>query len=108
MAREFSAAFYRSKQWKKCRGSYIAHRVAIDGGLCESCHDRIGVIVHHDKEWITPDNINNPDVTLNFDNLKLDCLICHNKEKENGESERYFFGEDGQVYPTPPIKNIPG
>lgn len=103
MAKEFAKTFYNSTAWKKCRASYIAHRISIDGGLCETCHEAPGYIVHH-KCWITPNNINNPEVTLNHDNLKYDCQICHNKEKENEEEEkpRYFFGEDGQIYPTPP------
>ena len=101
MAREFAQKFYKSKKWKKCRASYIAYRQSIDGGLCETCKDRLGYIVHH-KEWITPENINNPDVTLNHRNLKYDCLICHNKEKEFEEETNYFFGEDGQIYELPP------
>ena len=37
MAKEFAKGFYNSKQWKKCREAYIAHRKAIDGGMCETC-----------------------------------------------------------------------
>lgn len=38
-----------------------------------------GYIVHH-KCYIDANNIYNPEVTLNFDNLELLCLDCHNKE----------------------------
>lgn len=38
-----------------------------------------GYIVHH-KCYIDTTNIYNPDITLNFDNLELLCLDCHNKE----------------------------
>ena len=55
--------------------AYIKQRIMIDGGMCETCGTRPGKIVHH-KVWITPDNINNPDVTLNLDNLKYDCQEC--------------------------------
>mgnify|MGYP000647991802 CR=1 FL=1 len=84
MAKEFAKKFYNSKQWKKCRGAYITHRKAIDGGMCETCHEVPGYIVHHKIE-LTPDNINNPDISLSFDNLKYDCHICHNKENKKKE-----------------------
>ena len=94
MAKEFAKPFYNSMAWQKCRASYIAYRQSIDGGMCETCHEEVGVIVHH-KEWITPDNINDPDITLNHDNLKLDCWVCHNKEsKDEDDNERYTFRGD--------------
>lgn len=101
MAREFSKKFYNSKQWKECRASYISYRQSIDGGLCETCGHatgNLGWIVHH-KVWIDESNINNPEVTLNQDNLKYDCQICHNQEKEGQEQEqpRYIFGLNGEV-----------
>lgn len=52
-------------------------------GLCERCKARgiykPGYIVHH-KEYITPGNISNPNITLNLDNLEYVCEDCHNKE----------------------------
>lgn len=103
MAREFAKSFYRSKHWKDCRAAYIAHRKSIDGGLCESCHEQLGYIVHHKKE-IQPWNINNPDVTLNFDNLKYDCHVCHNKENNKDEVEglaKYIITTEGDVIAPP-------
>ena len=55
MAREFAKAFYKSKEWLKVRAAYIAKRKSIDGGLCESCHEKPGYIVHHKIE-LTPEN----------------------------------------------------
>ena len=105
MAREFAKPFYNSKQWKKCRLAYIAHRKAIDGGICETCHERLGYIVHHKKE-LTPDNINDPDIALDFRNLKYDCHICHQKENAKDESAidlvEYEFDSDGQIQELPP------
>lgn len=106
MAKEYAQPFYKSKAWKKCRASYISHRQSIDGGLCETCHDRVGYIVHHNVTWITPDNINDPDITLNFNNLKYDCLICHNKEVE-GEKERYYFDSNGNIQELPDYDSPP-
>lgn len=106
MAKEFAKAFYNSKKWKTCRVAYIKHRKSIDGGMCESCHEVPGYIVHH-KEELTPNNINNPDITLNFENLKYDCHICHNKENKDDEIEglaKIKFNEDGDIIPDAPLK----
>lgn len=99
MAKEFAKGFYNSKAWKKCRTAYIAHRVAIDGGMCETCHEVPGYIVHH-KEELTPENINNPGVALNFNNLKYDCHVCHNKENKKEEIDglvKMDFDEEGNM-----------
>ncbi len=104
MAKEFAKRFYNSKEWRKCRAAYIAQRKAIDGGMCESCHEVPGYIVHHKTE-LTPENINNPDVALGFKNLKYDCHVCHQKEREKELAEglvQYKFNEDGEVYELPP------
>lgn len=42
MARDFAKQFYKSKQWQKCRASYILKRQGIDGGMCETCHQEPG------------------------------------------------------------------
>lgn len=100
MAKDFAKPFYDGKKWNKLRKKYIEDRQAIDGGLCETCHEAVGVIVHHNDIWIDENNIDNPDVTLNYDNLKLDCIACHNREKKDEqERERYRFGPDGEVLP---------
>lgn len=79
MARDFAKQFYKSKQWQKCRASYILKRQGIDGGMCETCHQEPGKIVHH-KIWLSPENINDPNISLNHENLKYECQTCHNKE----------------------------
>ena len=104
MAKEFAKSFYNSKRWKQCRTAYIAHRRAIDGGLCETCHDVPGYIVHHKIE-LTPDNINDPDIALGFANLKYDCHVCHQKENmKDGPAglTQYTFTPDGELQPLPP------
>ena len=103
MAREFAKKFYNSKPWRKCRAAYIAERERIDGGMCETCHEQPGYIVHHEV-WLTPENINNPDISLNLSLLKYDCLDCHNKEKEGEEEETYTFDAAGHIFP---INGIP-
>lgn len=111
MAREFAKAFYAGKAWKRCRAAYIARREAADGGMCESCHGRPGYIVHHKVE-LSPWNINDPDVTLNHDNLKYDCHICHNREGRGGDRVEglvaYEFSADGEPVPASPPGTGPG
>lgn len=77
MAREFAKKFYHSKEWKRIR-AIIFDR---DKGLCQKClkekDDEVpGDEVHH-LIWLRPTNINNPDITLNADNLVLLCRDCH-------------------------------
>lgn len=105
MAREFAKAFYNSSAWKKARMAYIARRRAVDGGMCESCHQRPGYIVHHKVE-LTPENISKPEIALNFENFKYDCHVCHNKENKCEDAAeglvRYEFNAAGQPVAYPP------
>lgn len=101
MAKDFSKKFYSSKEWKECREAFYVYK----HGLCERC-GKPGDIVHH-KILLTPQNINNPEVTLNWDNLELLCIDCHNKEhisKYGATREDVMFSEDGDLVPSPPIK----
>ena len=109
MAKEFAKAFYNSKAWQACRKAYIAERVLIDGGMCETCHEKPGYIVHH-KIPLTVKNIHNPSVTLNHDNMKFDCKDCHDREETHAFVKRSelkcFFDANGQPVArgTPPIE----
>jgi len=106
MARDFAKPFYNSKAWQKCRAAYIAERKAIDGGLCETCHDRPGYIVHHRIE-LSPENIDNPDITLNHRNLKYDCQRCHNKENPKDDVPglvEYDFDDNGEMVIKEPAR----
>lgn len=99
MAQAFAKAFYRSKEWERARLAYISYRRAIDGGLCETCKDRLGKIVHH-KIWLTENNIHNPDIRVGFGNLKLDCQQCHNKEKDpTTVPGRCRYSPEGEILP---------
>lgn len=83
MAQEWAKAFYRSKKWIKCRTAYIGSRILADGGLCEECHDKPGHIVHH-KVILTPENISNPDIALNYKHLEYVCKGCHDLFEGHG------------------------
>jgi len=102
MSRAFAKSFYGGKAWRKCRASYIAYRVSIDGGACQRCKEELGYIVHH-KEWITPENINDISIILNHSNLEYVCLNCHNRIEDGEKELGYYIGADGQIYGTPPL-----
>lgn len=93
--KEYAKDFYSSKKWKKTREAYWKQV----GGLCENCLKqgiyKPGVIVHH-VEHITQENITNPEITLNFDNLKLLCRECHEKVHDK-RKRRYKLDEMGRV-----------
>lgn len=93
--------FYNSTAWKKCREAYKA----MVHYQCEMCGG-VGEIVHH-KDTLTPDNISNPDVTLNFRNLRLLCRKCHGSMHGNAATmEGVFFDADGNFVRYPPSKNF--
>lgn len=95
--KEYARAFYKSRAWLKCRDSYIKSV----GGLCERCLAEglivPGYIVHH-KCYLTPENIKDPSITLNFDNLEYVCQPCHNAIHFKEEyRKRYKINPDGSV-----------
>lgn len=94
--KEYAKGFYKSKAWKECRAAY-AKSV---GGLCEICLERglyrPGEIVHH-KRHISPDNITDPRVILDWDNLQLVCRDCHAAIHAGKEGARYRVDELGRV-----------
>ena len=107
MAKEFARAFYRRKPWLGCKDAYIAKRIKIDGGICEVCKNNPGYIVHH-KITLTPENINDPEISLNHDLLSYECKECHDKHeghgiKQNRKELLVEFDSEGQPVP----KNIP-
>lgn len=74
--KEYATWFYSSAEWQACRNAYRKKA----RGMCEVCLAKgiykPGEIVHH-KIHITPQNINDPNITLSFDNLQLVCRDCH-------------------------------
>lgn len=94
--------FYSSKEWQACRNGYYAKAK----GLCERCLSKgiikAGTEVHHIKR-LTLDNVNDPAVATNYDNLELLCYDCHHAEHDDGKREsskkRYKVDmKTGKVY----------
>lgn len=93
MAKAFTNGFYNTKSWIQCRESYLIKQDYI----CERCMAP-AKIVHH-KTYLTPDNINDPSVTLAHDNLEALCQDCHNKEHQlqSMVREDVMFNEYGEL-----------
>ena len=89
----FAKEFYASWVWIKCARAYKKDKA----GLCERCL-RKGLLVPgdevHHKIKLTPENINNPSIALNWDNLELLCKDCHIKEHRQ---KRWRADEEGHI-----------
>lgn len=94
--KEFAESFYKSQAWKNCRRAYAKSR----RGLCERCLQRgiqtAGVIVHH-REHITPENVTDPKILLDWGNLELLCRECHGQE-HGAVHKRFTIDEHGHVF----------
>ena len=99
MAKEYAKVFYNSSDWRRAR-EYAWRR---DFGLCVRCGN-VGAVVHH-KQHITPRNIDNPNVTLNPNNLETLCYDCHNNEHKGKPTtlSGLMFDTAGNLVPNPPL-----
>ena len=94
MAKLYAKKFYASKSWRNTRNAYFQSK----HGLCEECGEAEKRMIVHHKNHITPQNINDVNITLNWDNLQLLCLTCHNKthfEKYSPVKDGFGFDEYG-------------
>lgn len=110
MAKKWTDGFYLSKAWRKTRDKYYNSQC----GRCERCMKEYmtghrtmeniqpGIIVHHKKE-LTPENINDPSVSLSFSNLELLCDEHHNKHHK-AKMKRYTFDGQGNIIENPNFK----
>lgn len=88
--------FYKSKQWQGLVEQLRIDRVDEQGRvICEYCGKPISrkydCIGHHEIE-LTEDNVNDYQVSLNPDNIKLIHFKCHNRihERFDGISQNAF------------------
>lgn len=92
--KEYAKKFYTSKDWRSLSGLYMSSI----NYVCERCGG-VAEICHH-KQYITPGNINNPNITLNIDNLEGLCMDCHNKEhkrKYKSSTNMAVFDSNGNI-----------
>ena len=47
---------------------------------------------------LSPENVDNPEISINQDNLLLLCKECHNKKHERfTDKKKYKFDSDGNI-----------
>lgn len=85
--------FYNSQEWQKCRLNLISERSPEGVIHCEYCGKVItssgDAEIDHVKE-LTLENVNDYNISLNPDNLKISCKSCHNKKhKRFGSSKEH-------------------
>ena len=86
---EKAKKFYNSTKWKKTKNAYKASKF----GFCERCGKPNAEIVHH-KEYLNDVRLDDADYTLNFENLELLCIDCHNRE----HFEKYSLTVEGTKF----------
>lgn len=93
--KDFARKFYKSQAWRNVR-DYCMSR---DHYLCVDCmkQGRLNPAeeVHHITE-LTPDNIDDPSITLNPDNLVSLCRECH-RARHGARQRRFTVDEFGRV-----------
>lgn len=106
MARAFAKAFYNSLLWQEVRSSVLKR----DRYMCQHCRMAPATEVHH-KARLTPDNINDPRISVNPDNLISLCEQCHKqmhrRDRREGRAERtlgrrIIFDANGMPQEAPP------
>ena len=93
MAQDYARPFYNSKEWIKCRNSFMQSKHYV----CEVCN-KAATICHH-KEPITPSNINDVNITLSWSNLLAVCHDCHQALHGNNSitQEGLIFDSEGNL-----------
>lgn len=108
VAQDFARPFYKSRRWERCRAAYLMEplsspRGMVPPGMCERCFRmgelRPAKVVHH-KVHLTPQNIDDPDVSLNYDNLQRLCQDCHAFVHSGQDEPRVTFESDGSMKPV--------
>lgn len=113
VAAPFAKKLYASKAWKQCRDAYKAYK----HGICERC-GAPGDEVHH-KTYLTPANVNDPEIVFGWKNLELLCRSCHIEEHEKHKNlkqgrpareadVRIMFDDNGQPIPRGQVKVVWG
>ena len=88
MAKEWAKAFYASGPWQRVR-EYVLRR---DRFMCQRCK-RPADTVHH-KVRLTPDNIHDPMISLNPDNLEAICDDCHKAEHDEERKKAFIMNPE--------------
>ena len=92
MARPFAESFYKSTAWERTRAAFLTSK----HWACERCGNP-ATVAHH-KVHLSPRNINNPQVSLSWDNLEALCVNCHAEVHRKVQPMRFDANGD----PIPP------
>lgn len=96
--KEWARWFYLSDTWRQTRAAYLAAQ----GYECERCKaagivGSVAKIVHH-KTHLTPENINDPFISLAWENLEATCHDCHTKgHLKKSRAKKYKFDAQGNI-----------
>lgn len=97
MARPFAEQFYKSTAWERCRAGFLSSK----HWECERC-GAPATVAHH-KVHLSPRNINDPRVTLSWNNLMAVCADCHALLHRKVQPMRF----DANGNPIPPGSENP-
>lgn len=94
--KKYAETFYKSRQWQQVRDLVVQRA----GGLCERCAKEgkltPAAVVHHVIP-ITPENISDPKITMNLDNLMALCVDCHAAMHHEKARARFKIDSAGRV-----------
>ncbi|MCR5812873.1 MAG: HNH endonuclease [Desulfovibrio sp.] len=93
MAKSYAKAFYNSSRWQHTSKAYMTSK----HWLCERCGSPAS-ICHH-RQWLNPETIRDPAISLAWENLECLCQDCHNREHATREGA-CVFSSDGRVIGT--------
>lgn len=105
VAQDWAVAFYHSPAWLHNRKAYMERAIDTPYGIvppmmCERCYENGKLVpakvVHH-VIHLTPQNINDPHVSLSFDNFQRLCQDCHAFVHTGYEPPRYSFDASGNL-----------
>lgn len=111
VAQGWATAFYHSPAWLKNRANYLKRPLdtplgTIPPGMCERCFEMGELVpakvVHH-KVHLTPANIDDPHVALNYDNFQRLCQDCHAFVHSDRTESRVTFDENGNIVAPDPM-----
>lgn len=95
--RSINNEFYRSKVWRDTRERFLELNP-----WCEECLKQKrytpATLVHH-REHLNETNVNDPKISLGYDNLEAVCIECHNKIHYGRTDKRYTVDQFGRVFP---------
>lgn len=101
--RSIPQSFYHSPAWRAVRATYLQQHP-----LCEDCLAAGRYVpaehVHH-IVWLTADNYTNPEISLNWKNLRALCQPCHTRAHSKGEGQKRWTVDERGVVKSIQVNN---